>query len=272
MESSASASCCLDPSVPHLLVSGDPSQPAPLNLSQSIDLNFTPAAQPSPEVRSTPFARAALARAAAPSASPVVVGIVFAGIVVSPQHALIIPLVPPLPGLPDSSAANAPGRSPPSCSPARGQRRWPVGRGDVHGKRRVLLIGLARSVAGSPVCGVGATPAQVVLGRALQGLAPGVIPLGIGIVRDALPAERLASATALMRAPLVVGGAFGPPGEPCWARAPIGTCSSGRCLRRGGRGRRDRRCGVRLHLPRHRRVRRRRGPLAPGAAVASPFR
>jgi predicted MFS family arabinose efflux permease len=38
-----------------------------------------------------------------------------------------------------------------------------------------------------------------------------VIPLGISIMRDVLPAERLGSATALMSASLGVGGALGLP-------------------------------------------------------------
>ena len=51
----------------------------------------------------------------------------------------------------------------------------------------------------------------MIVGRALQGLAAGVIPLGISIMRDELPAERLGSATALMSASLGVGGALGLP-------------------------------------------------------------
>ena len=35
----------------------------------------------------------------------------------------------------------------------------------------------------------------MVAGRVLQGLAAGVIPLGISIMRDELPAEKLGSAT-----------------------------------------------------------------------------
>jgi MFS family permease len=51
----------------------------------------------------------------------------------------------------------------------------------------------------------------MIAGRTLQGLSAGVIPLGISIMRDELPAERLGSATALMSASLGVGGALGLP-------------------------------------------------------------
>ncbi|WP_248965269.1 MFS transporter, partial [Sphaerisporangium perillae] len=51
----------------------------------------------------------------------------------------------------------------------------------------------------------------VVAGRVLQGCGIGVIPLGISIMRDELPPERLGSAMALMSATLGVGGAIGLP-------------------------------------------------------------
>jgi MFS family permease len=51
----------------------------------------------------------------------------------------------------------------------------------------------------------------MITGRALQGLAAGVIPLGISIMRDELPADRLGSSVAMMSASLGVGGALGLP-------------------------------------------------------------
>jgi MFS family permease len=66
-------------------------------------------------------------------------------------------------------------------------------------------------VVGSVVCGLSDTLAPMVVGRVLQGLSSGVIALGISIMRDELPAERLGGATALMSASLGVGGALGLP-------------------------------------------------------------
>src|SRR5699024_323216 len=51
----------------------------------------------------------------------------------------------------------------------------------------------------------------MVVGRALQGSSTGVIALGISVMRDELPAERLGSGTALMSASLGIGGALGLP-------------------------------------------------------------
>jgi MFS family permease len=51
----------------------------------------------------------------------------------------------------------------------------------------------------------------MILGRGLQGCAIAVIPLGISIMRDELPPERVGGAISLMSATLGVGGAIGLP-------------------------------------------------------------
>ncbi|GAA3747887.1 MFS transporter [Salinactinospora qingdaonensis] len=81
----------------------------------------------------------------------------------------------------------------------------------MYGKRRMLLLSLLLLVTGSVISGLSTTLAPLIVGRTLQGLAAGVIPLGISIMRDELPSERLGSAIALMSASLGVGGALGLP-------------------------------------------------------------
>jgi MFS family permease len=81
----------------------------------------------------------------------------------------------------------------------------------MYGKRRMLLVSLVMLVAGSVTAALSDSLTPMIVGRVLQGLASGVIPLGISIMRDELPAERLGSATALMSASLGVGGALGLP-------------------------------------------------------------
>jgi MFS family permease len=51
----------------------------------------------------------------------------------------------------------------------------------------------------------------LVIGRTLQGLATALIPVGISIMRDELPKEKMGSAVALMSATLGIGGALGLP-------------------------------------------------------------
>lgn len=135
----------------------------------------------------------------------------FSGIVVSLMQTVVIPLIPELLGLLNASAADTTWAI--TATLLAGAVVTPtVGRlGDMFGKRRMLLLSLALLVAGSVVAALSSSLAPMVAGRALQGFAAGVIPLGISIMRDELPAERLGSATALMSASLGVGGALGLP-------------------------------------------------------------
>ncbi|MDP9842758.1 MFS transporter [Streptosporangium lutulentum] len=152
------------------------------------------------------------AQTVAPSrASTIVAVLALSGIVVSLMQTLIIPLIPQLPTLLGASPSDATWAI--TATLLAGAVATPVmGRlGDMYGKRRMLLLSLVLLVAGSAVAALSDTLTPLVVGRALQGLAAGVIPLGISIMRDELPAERLGSATALMSASLGVGGALGLP-------------------------------------------------------------
>jgi MFS family permease len=159
-----------------------------------------------------PPAHAASVQASGPPrTNPVVVVLAFAGIVVSLMQTLVIPLVPRLPTLLGASAADTSWALTATLL-ASAIATPVVGRlGDMYGKRRMLLISLAMLVAGSIVAGLSDTLAPMIVGRALQGLAAGVIPLGISIMRDELPGEQLGAATALMSGSLGVGGALGLP-------------------------------------------------------------
>lgn len=144
-------------------------------------------------------------------ANGVVAVLALAGIVVSLMQTLIIPLIPALPKLLHASASNATWAI--TATLLAGAVATPtVGRlGDMYGKRRMLLLSLVLLVAGSAVGALSDSLVPMVVGRSLQGMAAGVIPLGISIMRDELPVERLGAATALMSASLGVGGALGLP-------------------------------------------------------------
>ncbi|MDQ0401979.1 MULTISPECIES: MFS transporter [unclassified Streptomyces] len=148
---------------------------------------------------------------AAPRPNAVVAVLALAGIVVSLMQTLVIPIVPELPGLLDAPASDA-AWAVTATLLAAAVATPVVGRlGDMAGKRRMLLLSLVLLIAGSAICGLSDTLVPMVVGRAMQGLSAAVIPLGISIMRDELPAERLAGATALMSASLGVGGALGLP-------------------------------------------------------------
>nr|WP_245848527.1 MFS transporter [Lentzea kentuckyensis] len=133
------------------------------------------------------------------------------GIVVSLMQTLVIPLLPRFPQLLGSSPADT-AWVVTSTLLASAVATPVVGRlGDMYGKRRMLLVSLFMLVVGSVIAALSHSLLPMIAGRVVQGLAVGVIPLGISIMRDELPLERLAGATALMSASLGVGGALGLP-------------------------------------------------------------
>ncbi|MGW0178489.1 MFS transporter [Nocardia sp. NPDC003345] len=133
------------------------------------------------------------------------------GIVVSLMQTLVVPLIPSLPTLLNTSATNASWvitvtlLASAVCTPISGRL------GDMFGKRRILLLDLLAMIAGSVLCAMSSSLIPSVAGRALQGVAIGAIPLGISILRDELPPERVGSAMAVMSSTLGVGGAIGLP-------------------------------------------------------------
>ncbi|WP_326729823.1 MFS transporter [Streptomyces phaeochromogenes] len=148
---------------------------------------------------------------APPRSNAVVAVLAFAGIVVSLMQTLVIPIVPELPKYLDASASNA-AWAVTATLLAAAVATPVVGRlGDMFGKRRMLLVSIVLLVSGSVVAAFSDSLVPMIVGRALQGLAAGVVPLGISVMRDVLPSERLAGSTAMMSASLGVGGALGLP-------------------------------------------------------------
>ncbi|MBB3661612.1 MULTISPECIES: MFS transporter [Prauserella salsuginis group] len=141
----------------------------------------------------------------------VVMVLAFSGIIVSLMQTVVVPLVPTLPALLGASAADTAWAV--TATLLAGAVATPtVGRlGDMYGKRRMLLLSIGLQVTGSVCCALAGNLPMMVIGRALQGFAAGVIPLGISIMRDVLPRDRLGSGTALMSGSLGVGGALGLP-------------------------------------------------------------
>jgi MFS family permease len=127
------------------------------------------------------------------------------------MQTLVIPLIPSLPTILSTDAADASWVI--TVTLLAAAVIMPVsGRlGDLYGKRPVLLVSLGLLIAGSAVSALAGSLLPMVVGRGLQGCAMGVIPLGISIMRDILPAERVGSAIAMMSATLGVGGAVGLP-------------------------------------------------------------
>ncbi len=150
---------------------------------------------------STPTARAL----------PTVIALCFGGMTVSLTQTLVVPIQGDLPGLLDTSVANA-GWVVTVTLLAGAVSMVLSGRlGDILGKQRVLVATAALLILGSVISALSDTLAPLLVGRALQGLAMGFIPVGIALMREVTPAHLTGSAIAAMSATLGVGGAIGLP-------------------------------------------------------------
>ncbi|MFJ8598067.1 MFS transporter [Streptomyces shenzhenensis] len=146
------------------------------------------------------------------SASGTVVPVLaFAGITVAVMQTLLVPVIKNLPQLLATSPSNATWVL--TSTLLSGAVATPImGRlGDLYGKRRMLIASLAVMVVGALISAVTSQLLMMIVGRTLQGFAMGAIPLGIGLMRDMLPRERLGSAMALMSSSIGVGGGLALP-------------------------------------------------------------
>jgi len=147
------------------------------------------------------------------AASPVlaVVVLCLGGLSAALTQTLVIPIQSELPQLLGTSASNAAWVV--TITLLAAAVTMPVaGRvADLVGKQRVLVASAAILLVGSMVCALSSTLAPMLVGRALQGLAMGFIPVGISLIREITPPDLAATATAAMSATLGVGGAIGLP-------------------------------------------------------------
>lgn len=135
----------------------------------------------------------------------------FAGIVASLTQTLVMPLLGQLPEILSTEPSNATWVV--TASLLASAVTTPVaGRlGDLFGKRAVLVGSVVPLAIGSVVCAVSSSLWPMLIGRGLQGMGVGLIPVGIAALRDLLPPARLGSGIALISSSLGVGGALGLP-------------------------------------------------------------
>ena len=135
----------------------------------------------------------------------------FSGILSALMQTIVVPLVGELPRMLGTSADNASWVITATLLAAAVTTPISGRLGDMYGKRRMLIVCVLLLIAGSVLCALTSALPVVIAGRALQGAATSVIPLGISILRDELPPERVAAAISLISATLGVGGSIGLP-------------------------------------------------------------
>lgn len=133
------------------------------------------------------------------------------GFVAALQFTLVIPLLPDFPTLLNIDSTDASWLVTITLLTSAVSTPIVARMADMYGKRRMLVFALSSMLVGSVICAVEASFEMMLAGRALQGLGSSVIAVGISIMRDELPSERVSTAVALMSATMGIGSALGLP-------------------------------------------------------------
>jgi MFS family permease len=132
-----------------------------------------------------------------------------AGMVVSVQQTLVIPLLPGLMRHFGTSVGSVTWVF--TASLLAGAVATPLlaRLGDMYGKKNLILVTMCLLLAGSVVCALSGSLVVLVAGRALQGTSSALIPLAIGMIRDTFPREKVTSGIGIVSATMGVGGSMG---------------------------------------------------------------
>lgn len=135
----------------------------------------------------------------------------FAGITAAIMQTLVVPLIAQFPELLDTTPSTASWIVTSTLLAAAVATPVSGRLGDLYGKRQVMIVLSGLLVAGSLVAAVATNAPMMILGRGLQGLAMGIVPLGISALRDVIEPAKLGKSIALMSASMGIGGALGLP-------------------------------------------------------------
>ena len=81
--------------------------------------------------------------------------------------------------------------------------------GDLRGRRTTFLLTLGVTALGDVFAALAPNLAVLIVGRVLQGIGGALFPLAYGLLRDALPRERVTGAIGVVSAVIGIGGAAG---------------------------------------------------------------
>ena len=133
------------------------------------------------------------------------------GTVVALQQTLVVPLLPDFPGILGISPNDTSWLITATLLTSAVATPIMTRLADMFGKRLMMIVCMVAMTVGSVVAAAGGVFLTLIIGRSLQGFAAALIPIGISIMRDELPREKVGSAVALMSATLGIGSALGLP-------------------------------------------------------------
>ncbi|MFI1462366.1 MFS transporter [Nocardia carnea] len=166
----------------------------------SIRQRDTTPAQPPAEVVST-----------ARSGTGIVVVLAACGYLMALQQTMVLPLLPALPSLLNTSASNASWLV--TATLVTGAVVTPlIGRlADMFGKKRLIVLTLILVIAASILGALSDALLPLILARAVQGCGLALIPVAMATMSDVLPAHRVPGGVATMSASMAIGAAAGLP-------------------------------------------------------------
>ena len=81
--------------------------------------------------------------------------------------------------------------------------------GDIYGKKKIFLTVLLFYIAGVGLAGFSTSIYMLIASRAIQGIGFAIVPLGLAIITDIFPKERVATAQGIISGTFAIGAAAG---------------------------------------------------------------
>jgi EmrB/QacA subfamily drug resistance transporter len=81
--------------------------------------------------------------------------------------------------------------------------------GDIYGKKKIFLTVLLFYIAGVGLAGFSTSIYMLIASRAIQGVGFAIVPLGLAIITDIFPKERVATAQGIISGTFAIGAAAG---------------------------------------------------------------
>jgi EmrB/QacA subfamily drug resistance transporter len=81
--------------------------------------------------------------------------------------------------------------------------------GDIYGKKKIFLTVLTFYIIGVGLAGFANTIELLILSRAIQGIGFAIVPLGLAIITDIFPREKVATAQGIISGTFAIGAAAG---------------------------------------------------------------
>ena len=81
--------------------------------------------------------------------------------------------------------------------------------GDIYGKKKIFLTVLLFYIAGVGLAGFATNIYLLIISRAIQGIGFAIVPLGLAIITDIFPREKVATAQGIISGTFAIGAAAG---------------------------------------------------------------